>query len=199
MKHTLVALVEDKPGVLNRVASMFRRRGFNIESLAVGHTEQRGISRMTFQVDAANTAIDLVVKNLYKIIEVIKVTDVTGESTVDRELLLIKVAANAGTRGEILQVSEMFQARILDVAPDSLIVEAVASEEKIDSLIQMLRGYGIKEMARTGRISMIRGSATAMMTESDMSRRNGKLRPIRSGRAQEPDEEFPHAAADPGS
>ncbi len=158
-KHTLIALVEDKPGVLNRVASLFRRRGFNIESIAVGQTEIAGLSRMTILVDGTAAAVEQVRKQLDKLIDVVKVTDITDESAVDRELALIKVRANPATRSEIIQIVDIFRASIVDVAADSLVVEVTGDEDKIDSLFRLLKGFGIKEIARTGRIAITRGAA----------------------------------------
>ncbi len=164
-KHTLVALVEDKPGVLNRIASLFRRRNFNIESIAVGHSEQSGLSRMTIVVDGDDAKIEQVRKQLDKVIEVIKIVDITDEEPVARELALIKVRATPSTRGEIIQIVDIFRANIVDVAVDSLIVEVTGDEDKVDSLIELLRGFGIKEMARTGRIALTRGSAGPLLVE----------------------------------
>jgi len=175
-KHTVIALVEDKPGVLNRVVSLFRRRGFNIESLTVGHTEIPDISRMTITVDGANTVVEQVVKQLYKIIEVIKVTDVTEDVTVVRELALIKITATAATRGEIMQVADVFRAKVVDVAPDSLIIEVTGTEDKIDSLWQFLKPYGIKEMMRTGRVAMLRGATGGTQMEDEQSSHTAKGR-----------------------
>ncbi len=157
MKHTIVALVEDKPGVLNRVASMFRRRGFNIESLAVGQTEISKLSRMTIVVDGATSPVDQVTKQLYKLVEVVKVSDITEEEMVGRELALIKVKAIASSRNDILQIADIFRANVIDVAPDSLIIEVTGTEDKLDAIIQILRPYGIKEMVRTGRVALTRG------------------------------------------
>lgn len=156
-KHTLVALVEDKPGVLNRVTSLIRRRGFNIESLAVGHSELPGLSRMTIVVDGATTAVEQVRKQLEKVIEVVKLTDITEGRIIARELALIKVHATPATRSEIIQIVDIFRANIVDVSADSLVVEATGDEEKIDSLYSLLRKFGIKELARTGRIALPRG------------------------------------------
>ena len=156
-KHTLVALVEDKPGVLNRVASLIRRRSFNIESLAVGHSEIAGLSRMTIVVDGATTAVEQVRKQLEKVIEVVKVTDITEGRIIARELALIKVHATSAMRSEIIQIVDIFRANIVDVSTDSLIVEATGDEEKIDSLYSLLKKFGIKELARTGRIALPRG------------------------------------------
>jgi acetolactate synthase-1/3 small subunit len=156
-KHTLVALVEDKPGVLNRVASLIRRRGFNIESIAVGHSELPGLSRMTIVVDGATTAVEQVRKQLEKVIEVVKVADITEGGIIARELALVKVHATPAMRSEIIQIVDIFRANIVDVSHDSLIVEATGDEEKIDSLYSLLRKFGIKELARTGRIALPRG------------------------------------------
>lgn len=160
IKHTVIALVEDKPGVLNRVASLFRRRAFNIDSIAVGHSETKGLSRMTIVVDGANTAVEQVEKQLYKLIDVVKVTDITDKSMVARELVLIKVKVNTQTRAEIMQIVDIFRANIVDVYTDSVIVEVTGDEDKIDSLVQLFKGFGIKEMVRTGRIAMVRGASS---------------------------------------
>jgi acetolactate synthase-1/3 small subunit len=156
-KHIMTALVEDKPGVLNRIASLFRRRGFNIQSLAVGSSEQPGLSRMTIVVGGNSQVMEQVRKQLAKLIEVIKVSDLSGESFVSREFVLIKVKTNRETRGEIIQLAEIFRANIVDVAPDSLIIEVTGDEEKVESLIGLLRRFGIKEIARTGCLAMTRG------------------------------------------
>ena len=158
MQSTLIALVEDKPGVLNRVASLFRRRAFNIESLTVGHTEQPGVSRMTIVVDSSRTDAQKVVQNLYKLVNVIQVVDVTEDPSVMRDLALIKVQANGGgTRAEVMQIVETFRARVVDVALKTLVVEVTGTDEKIDGLVDVLRPYGIVEMVRTGRVAMARG------------------------------------------
>jgi len=159
MKRTLIAQVEDKPGVLTRVASLFRRRAFNIESLTVGHTEQPGISRMTIVVDSTRTDSEKVGQHLCKLINVIKVEDITDESSVMRDLALIKVETNGGkTRPEVLQIVETFRAKVVDVGLDTLMIEATGSEEKVDGLVEVLRPFGIVEMVRTGRVAMVRGS-----------------------------------------
>ena len=166
MQHTLVALVENQPGVLQRVANLFSRRGFNIESLTVGHTDTPKTSRMTIVVNAADTQVDQVTKQLYKLINVLKVSDVTTDRTVDRELALIKVSASASTRAEIAQVVDIFRARIVDLARDSLTVEVTGESEKIDSIVGLLRPFGLKEMVRTGRISMTRGPGAVRVNGS---------------------------------
>jgi acetolactate synthase-1/3 small subunit len=158
-KHILVALVEDKPGVLNRMASLFRRRGFNIESIAVGHSEMPHLSRMTFVVNGPATVVEQVRKQLDKVVETVKVSDITGDKVVARELAMIKVKANSANRSEIIQIVDIFRANIVDVAPDSVIIEATGDEDKINSLFELVRGFGIKEIARTGRIAMTRGGA----------------------------------------
>jgi acetolactate synthase-1/3 small subunit len=158
-KYTLVALVNDKPGVLNRVASLFRRRSFNIESIAVGHTEQEGISRMTIVVSGDESTVEQARKQLVKVIDVIRLADITYENTVDRELALIKVKTTPQTRSEIMQMVDIFRANIVDVAHDSLIVEITGDEDKLDSFINLLRNFGIKEIARAGRIAMTRGAS----------------------------------------
>ncbi|MEJ5311663.1 MAG: acetolactate synthase small subunit [Anaerolineae bacterium] len=160
MQSTLVALVEDKPGVLTRVASLFRRRNYNIESLTVGHTENPGVSRMTIVVDSSRTNVEKVAQNLYKLVNVIKVEDVTEQPTVLRDLALIKVQADGGSRrSEIMQLVDTFRARVVDVALDSLMVEVTGTEDKIDGLVDVLRPYGIIEMVRTGRVAMARGKS----------------------------------------
>jgi acetolactate synthase-1/3 small subunit len=156
-KHTLVALVEDRPGVLNRMASLCRRRGFNIESIAVGHSETPRLSRMTIVVDGTNAMIEQLRKQLDKLVVTMKVSDITSDNIVVRELALIKVKANSETRSEIIQIVDIFRADIVDVAEDSVTVEVTGDEDKIDSLLSLLRSFGIKEMSRTGRIAMTRG------------------------------------------
>jgi acetolactate synthase-1/3 small subunit len=158
-KHILVALVEDKPGVLNRMASLFRRRGFNIESIAVGHSETPNLSRMTFVVNGPAAVVEQVRKQLDKVVETVKVSDITGDNVITRELAFIKVKASSANRSEIIQIVDIFRANIVDVAPDSVIIEATGDEEKINSLFNLVRGFGIKEIARTGRIAMTRGGA----------------------------------------
>ncbi|MHB1416356.1 MAG: acetolactate synthase small subunit [Chloroflexota bacterium] len=159
VRHTLVALLEDKPGVLNRVVSLLRRRGFNIESLTVGHSETKGVSRMTLVVEGDEAIIEQVVKQLYKLIEVVKVTDLSEERAVIRELALVKVNATASTRGELVQIADIYRGKIVDLASDSVMIEITGAEDKIDSMIDLLRRFGIKEIVRTGRLAMLRGAA----------------------------------------
>jgi acetolactate synthase I/III small subunit len=161
MKHTLVARVQDQPGVLNRVASLFRRRAFNIDSLTVGGSEAPDFSRMTIVVDTARAPAHLVAANLRKLVPVAEVTDVTHLPTVDRDLALIRVRCEPGTRGEIANLVEIFRSRIVDVAPDSVIVEITGDLEKVNGLVELLRPRGILEMVRTGKVAMVRGTAAA--------------------------------------
>ena len=167
MKHTLVALVEDRPGVLNRVASLFRRRGFNIESLAVGTTEEAGISRMTIVVESENGIVDQVEKQLQKLIDVVEVSDLTNEDTVIRELALIKVACTASNRREVLDLVEIFRARTVDVSPTSVIIQVVADEHLLDALLENLEPFGVMELTRTGRIAMLRDERTTAIHEPE--------------------------------
>jgi acetolactate synthase I/III small subunit len=161
MEHTLIALVEDKPGVLNRVASLFRRRAFNIDSLTVGHTDQPGISRMTIVMNSDHVNADRVTAYLYKLVNVIQVEDVSSRPTVTRDLAMIKVSVSPTNRTEIIQLVDVFRARIVDVANDSMIVEITGDEEKINGFVDVLRPYGIIEMVRTGVVSMLRGAVSS--------------------------------------
>lgn len=159
MNYTFIALVENKPGVLNRVASLFRRRNFNIESLAVGTTENPDISRRTIVVDCPNGDMDAqrIEANLYKLVNVIDVQDVTHQPNVTRDLALIKVKIAPDRRAEVNGLADIFRARIVDVAPDSVIVEMTGTQDKIEGMIELLRPIGIVEMVRTGQVSMTRG------------------------------------------
>jgi acetolactate synthase-1/3 small subunit len=162
MQQILFALVENKPGVLNRVASLFRRRKFNIESLNVGRTEKDGISRMTIVLE--NDVVDArtVEANLYKLVNVIDVQDLTNQPAVVRDLALIKVKASPETRSEIANLAAIFRAKIVDVAPESVVVEITGTEDKIESLVELLRPIGIEELVRTGQVAMMRGSSDGM-------------------------------------
>ncbi len=172
MKHTLVALVEDKPGVLNRVTSLFRRRVFNIESLTVGHTEQPHISRITIVVDASQTSVHQVEMNLAKLVNVIDVQDITEQDTIVRDLALIKVRADTAVRAEIAQLAEIFRGKIVDVAPDAVVVEISGNEEKVDGFVELLRPKGIIEMVRTGRVAMLRAKQWAAQKRTLQSAAN---------------------------
>lgn len=159
MNYTFIALAENKPGVLNRVASLFRRRNFNIESLAAGRTEDPNVSRITVVVDCPNGDIDAhrIEANLYKLVNVIDVQDVTHQPSVSRDLALIKVRVGPERRAEVNGLADIFRAHIVDVASDSLIVEITGTEDKIESMIELLRPIGIIEVVRTGQIAMTRG------------------------------------------
>jgi acetolactate synthase-1/3 small subunit len=154
--HTLSVLVENTPGVLTRVASLFARRSFNIESLAVGPTERSDRSCITIRVDASEVSIDQVMKQLYKLVNVLKVNQMTTEDSIERELLLVKVTANADKRGELIHLAEVFGARVSDVGSQALVFEIVEHPDKLESFEELLRPYGIKETVRTGRIAMRR-------------------------------------------
>lgn len=174
MKQTLVALVEDKPGVLNRVASLFRRRNFNIASLAVGHCETPGVSRMTIVTDEEELLRRNIVRiNLEKMVNVIHVDDVTDKPCVVRETALIKVDADAPKRREVMDLAEMHRARIADVANSSMIVEVTGESDKIDTLIGLLEPIGVSEVIRTGKIVMTRGQVTPRKTTQEFILKNG--------------------------
>ncbi len=160
MRHTFVALVEDKPGVLNRVVSVFRRRTFNIESLTVGRTHQEGVSRITIVVDSDKTDVERIMPYMYKLINVLQVEDLTYAPMVSRDLAMVKVNASPENRAAIMQLAEVFRARVVDVTQDSLIAEITGDEEKINGFVEVLRPYGIIEMVRTGVVAMERGTST---------------------------------------
>ena len=155
--HTLSILVENHYGVLTRVAALFARRGYNIDSLAVGMTEDPSVSRMTIVVYGDNAIIEQVIKQLYKLIEVIKVVDLSAEEYVDRELALIKVGTTSETRADILQIVEIFRAKVVDIGSNTMMIEITGGSEKITALEKLLRPFGIKELARTGKVGLLRG------------------------------------------
>jgi acetolactate synthase-1/3 small subunit len=163
MITTFAIYVENKPGVLTRVSSLFRRRAFNIESLTVGHTETPGVSRMTVAVETDELSARRLEAHVYKLVNVLRIENITAAPAVFRDLAMIKVAANAESRTHVMQLVDVFRARVVDVAPDSLIIEITGTEDKIDGLLEVLRPYGVLEMVRTGRVAMARGvrSATA--------------------------------------
>ena len=169
MRHTIVAWMEDKPGVLTRVASLFRRRNFNIESLTVGHSETDGISRMTFVVDGDDRQIHQVQTQLFKLINVTAVKDVTDQPTVIRELALIKVSATGAERAEIIQLVTIYRANIVDVEEDSLIIQIAGPQDRINSLIKLLATFGIQEIVRTGSVAMVRGEDATPAQHSGVS------------------------------
>ena len=162
MQTTFIVHVEDQPGVLTRVTSLVRRRGFNIESLTVGGTDRRGISRMTIVMDVDDAAVARIEAHLYKLVNVISVENITPLPSVLRDLAMIKVAATEASRGAIMQLVDVFRARVVDVSPESLIIEITGTEDKIDGLVEMLKPYGVLEMARTGRVAMSRGTTAAV-------------------------------------
>ncbi|MBI2996572.1 MAG: acetolactate synthase small subunit [Candidatus Melainabacteria bacterium] len=168
MQRVLSVLVENESGVLTRIAGLFSRRGFNIESLTVGPTENPAYARMTITVNASNFAIEQITKQLHKLINVIKITDLTETSFVDRELALIKVSSTATTRSEIIQIADLFRGHIVDVAEDILIVEVTGEQGKINAIVHLLSKFGIKEIARTGRVALSRG---VRINESQISQR----------------------------
>ena len=164
MKHTLVAKVLDQPGVLSRVAGLFRRRAFNIDTLTVGGSEKPDYARMTIVVDTLRTPAALVAANLRKLIPVVEVTDVTHMPTVERDLALIRVKCAPTERAEIAGLADIFRGRVVDVAADSVIVEVTGDAEKLDGLLDLLKPRGIVEMVRTGKVAMLRGTASAVST-----------------------------------
>lgn len=157
-RHVLVAIVNNRTGVLNRVASLMRARNFNVEALAVGHTEDPSVSRMTITLRGDDHGLEQLSKQLYRLIDVLKVQDVTQERHLEHELALIKVRANAANRTEILKIVELYKGRVVDIAAESIIIEATGTEEEIDALVALVGGFGIKELVRTGSIAMQRGS-----------------------------------------
>jgi len=158
MKHTLSVLVENKPGVLTRVTSLFARRGFNIDSLAVGPTEDPTLSRITIVVIAEDTPIEQITKQLFKLINVLKIQDLNPAESIDRELVLFKVNAASDRRHEIIEIANVFRAKVIDVGRNSLTIEATGSSDKLQAMEDLFRAYGIKELARTGKIALARGS-----------------------------------------
>lgn len=158
MKHTLSVLVEDEAGVLTRIAGLFARRGFNIESLAVGPAEQPGISRITMIVPGDDNSIEQLTKQLYKLINVLKVNDITQTPCVERELMLLKVNVSAANRAEVLEVAQVFRARIVDISDDTVTIEVVGDPGKMVAIMKMLSKFGIREVARTGKIALTRES-----------------------------------------
>ena len=162
MRHTFIVYVEDRPGVLNRVASLFRRRAFNIESLTVGHTELPGVSRMTICVDTDENGARRLEANLYKLVNVLRIEDITQTPAVFRDLAMIKVATTPESRAHVMQLVDVFRARVVDMAPDSVVIETTGTEDKIDGLLEVLRPYRVIEMVRTGRVGMARGPKGVM-------------------------------------
>jgi acetolactate synthase I/III small subunit len=157
-KHTLSVLVENKPGVLARIAGLFSRRGFNIDSLAVGPTEHPEVSRMTVVVDVEDLPLEQVTKQLNKLVEVLKVVELDHNASVQREILLVKVRADMATRSHILETAALFRAKVVDVATDAVTIEATGSSDKLDALLRILEPFGIRELVQSGRVAISRGS-----------------------------------------
>ena len=168
--HTFIVTVEDEPGVLNRVSSLFRRRGYNIESLTVGRTEKTGVSRMTIVVMSDDAGALRIEANLYKLVNVISVCDITSAPAVYRDLAIIKVAATQACRPELVHLVEVFRARIIDLSNDSLTIEITGGNDKIEGLLEVLRPYGVLEMARTGRVAMSRGARNGAPLGAELQR-----------------------------
>jgi acetolactate synthase-1/3 small subunit len=164
--HTFIAYVEDRPGVLNRMTSLLRRRNYNIISLTVGRTEQEGVSRMTIVLEADDDAARRIEANLYKLVNVLRIEDATTASTVVRELALIKVKADSSMRGEVMRLCDVFRARVVDVGPEALVAEITGAAEKIEGLVDVLRPFGILEMVRTGAVAMLRSAEAVAVPSS---------------------------------
>jgi acetolactate synthase-1/3 small subunit len=169
--RTFIVHVEDLPGVLNRVTSLFRRRNYNIESLTVGRTAQTGVSRMTIVMEADDDAARRIEANLYKLVNVLRVDDTTPKATVTRELALIKLRADAASRPQVMQICEVFRARVVDVGPDALVCEITGTADKIDGLVSVLAPFGILEMVRTGSVAMVRSAEGEVPSVATVSER----------------------------
>jgi acetolactate synthase-1/3 small subunit len=156
-KHTLSVLVENKPGVLARIAGLFSRRGYNIDSLAVGPTEHPEISRMTVVVDLEDSPLEQVTKQLNKLVEVLKVVELDGAASVQRELLLVKVRADLSSRSHVLETVQLFRAKVVDVSPDAVVIEATGNSDKLDALLRVLEPFGVKELVQSGMVAVGRG------------------------------------------
>ncbi len=167
--HTFIAYVEDRPGVLNRMTSLLRRRNYNIVSLTVGRTEREGVSRMTIVLEADDDAARRIEANLYKLVNVLRIEDATAASTVVRELALIKVRADAAARGEVMRLCDVFRARVVDVGPEALVAEITGAAEKIEGLVDVLRPFGILEMVRTGAVAMLRSAEAVVPTRDPLA------------------------------
>jgi acetolactate synthase I/III small subunit len=173
-QHTLSVLVENKPGVLARIAGLFSRRGFNIDSLAVGPTEHADISRMTILVHVEELPLEQVTKQLNKLVEVIKIVELDSSTSVQRELLLVKVAADKATRSHVLETVQLFRAKVVDVAPDAVTIEATGSTDKLEALLRVLEPYGVRELVQSGMVAVGRGSRSM----TDRSSRQSSVTPI---------------------
>ena len=171
--HTLVVLVEDHPGVLNRVVSLLRRRSFNIDTITVGASEQPGVSRMTLVVEANSQEVEQAGKQLYKLMEVLKVTDITNTNAISHELVLVKVSAKSQNRQEVMLAGQMYDAKFVDATPSSIIMEVSGSQDRIESFLNMVKPYGIRELVRSGPIAMSRGGGTVQIRDGRIERANG--------------------------
>lgn len=169
-RHTLVVLVEDHPGVLNRVVSLLRRRSFNIDTITVGASEQPGVSRMTLVVEGDDPQVEQAGKQLYKLLEVLKVTDITDTNAISHELVLVKVATKPQNRQEVMLAGQIYEAKIVDATPSSLVMEVTGSQERIESFLHMVKPYGIREMARTGPVAMSRGGGSVQVRDGRVDR-----------------------------
>ena len=168
MKHTLSVLVENKPGALMRITSMFARRGFNIDSLAVGPTERHDVSRITLRVDCSVHSLEQIVKQMHKLVNVLRVNELTPGESVERELALLKVAAPASKRSELMSLAEVFGARVADLGPDAIVFELVGSPEEIDSFEELVRPHGLQELGRTGRIGLSRATRSGRKSQQQV-------------------------------
>ena len=157
-KHTLSVLVENKPGVLARIAGLFSRRGFNIDSLAVGPTEHPEVSRMTIVVNVEESPLEQVTKQLNKLVEVIKIVELDGAASVSRELLLVKIKADANTRGQVLEVVQLFKAKVIDVAPDAVTIQITGNQDKLEDFLRIIEPFGVRELVQSGMVAIGRGS-----------------------------------------
>jgi acetolactate synthase-1/3 small subunit len=173
-KHTLSVLVENKPGVLARIAGLFSRRGFNIDSLAVGPTEHPEISRMTIVVNVEDSPLEQVTKQLNKLVEVIKIVELDGAASVSRELLLVKVKADATTRGQVLEVVQLFKAKVVDVATDAITVQVVGNQDKLEDFLRIVEPFGVRELVQSGMVAVSRGPRSM----TDRSARSSTVTPI---------------------
>lgn len=163
--HTLVVLVEDHPGVLNRVVSLLRRRSFNINTITVGESEQPGVSRMTLVVVGTDDEVEQAGKQLYKLMEVLKVTDITDMNAIAHEMVMVKVATKSQNRAEVLLIGQIFDAKVIDASPSTLLLEMTASPDKVDSFLAMVRPFGIRELVRTGPVAMVRGGSAVSLKD----------------------------------
>ena len=168
-EHTLVALVLHQPGVLNRISGMFRRRGFNISSLTVGQSESEDLARMTFVVQGDDATVEQVTKQLYKLVDVVRVIDLDEDNSIVREMALVKVSATNQNRSEIIQISEIFRSKIVDVGAETVVIEITGDQSKIDRFIILLQPFGIREVMRTGAVAMSRGNAVTAQIDNNVS------------------------------